>query len=225
MLRLSRKFSGSIVLIAAAFAAVGGLFLGGCSSLPPNNGPMVAIRNDSDAPLRVRYWIGERRQQAAGQPLEMSGEELLEIPPYGVKQYKLSAFSPYQSPSNSFVRVQIEPIGPSFQTQTQYWYELNPPSPYSIRVHGRKPKLEFERMGPGTMAMVPPSHWFHSGDVPIPVVAGVPNARSKPTPGGPTAIKPATTAAIRVPQIQKPVAPITGGQVVGVPESGMGGRD
>lgn len=205
---------GSVILVAAAIAILAGLFTGGCSTLPPSSGPTVAVRNDSDAPLRVRFWIGDRRQQAAGSPLDMTGDQLLEIPPYGVKQYSLSAFSPYQSPTQSFIRVQVEPIGPSFQMSTQYWYELNPPSPFSIRVYGQKPKLEFERMGPGTMAAVPPSHWFHAGDLPTASVATTPPL-VRPAPGGTPMITPVAGATAR------PTAPTEtrSGQFVTVPES------
>lgn len=141
-----------------SLVGVGGL--GGCSSLTPQTGPTVGVRNDSDAPLRATFWIGDRDEQRPGAKAEMQAQETMEIPPYGTKQFRLGAFSGYDSPTASFVRVQIQPVGPSFVAQPQFWYELNPPSPYTIRVHGLKPGLQFERVGGGTMAMVPPELWF-----------------------------------------------------------------
>ncbi|MFN7020489.1 MAG: hypothetical protein ACK4WH_04070 [Phycisphaerales bacterium] len=168
---MSRSRVMTLLLGAAPLAGV----LGGCSSLPPQNGPVVGVRNDSDAPLRVRFWIGDRRQQAAGTPLKMTADKVIEVQPYGTTQYRLSAFSPYESSSESFVRVQVEPIGPTFQASSQYWYEFNPPSPFVVRVYGQKPDLKFDRSGPGTMAFVPPAYWFHATPTPVPTVttAGV----------------------------------------------------
>jgi hypothetical protein len=203
---------------------------------------MVAVRNDSDAPLRVRFWIGDRRQQAAGQPLEMTADRVLEIAPYGTTQYKLSAFSSYQSPTESFIRVQVEPVGPSFQTMTQYWYELNPPSPFAIRIYGTKPQLRFERMGPGSMAQVPPAYWFHAtpaGGGPTTAAAWPTPASSsntkpisvvRPTPGGSPALVTTNTAVIKPGQATKATRlttatpPTTATPVVSVPDSGMDGR-
>lgn len=161
------------MLVAVVMMSVGAVMVGGCSSLPPATGPTVGIRNDSDAPLRVRFWIGDRTAQTPNQPVNMQAEDLLEIPPYGVKQYSLSVFSAYESPSASFVRVQVEPIGASFKSHTQHWFELNPPSPYTLRVVGRKPDLKFERVGPGTMVAVPPERWFYNGQNKIPATTTV----------------------------------------------------
>jgi hypothetical protein len=151
-----------VLVAAAGFVAVmfvGGT-MGGCSSMPPETGPTMGVRNDSDAPLRATFWIGDRDEQRPGAKADMQPQETLEIPPFGTKQFRLGSFSGYDSPSESFVRVQIQTVGPTFQTQGQYWYELNPPSPYTIRVYGKKTDLKFERVGGGTMAAVPPGLWF-----------------------------------------------------------------
>lgn len=206
------RFLVCFVLLAAALSS---LFAGGCSTMPPQNGPMVAVRNDSDTPLRVRFWIGDRRQQAAGKPLEMTADRLLELAPYGTTQYKLSAFSPYESPTESFIRVQVEPVGPTFAAATQYWYELNPPSPFAIRISGRQPNLKFERSGPGTMAMVPPAYWFHAN--PTPGTAATASATTAPKPTS----TPTTTTVTTTP----PKTVTTSTTVVGVNPGTVGGRD
>lgn len=182
MLARLRAFSRLNSLIVAA-ATTAALFAGGCNTISPETGPTVGVRNDSDAPLRATFWIGDRQEQRPGAHADMKAQETLEIPPFGTKQFRLRAFSGYDSPTESFVRVQIEPVGPSFQHQTQYWYELNPPSPYTIRVHGLKPNLAFERAGGGTMVMVPGDLWFRNADA---------AAAVRP-------VSPATTTTIRQP--------------------------
>lgn len=181
-----------LVTLVLAAATLSGVF-GGCSSLPPQNGPVVGVRNDSDAPLRVRFWIGDRRQRAAGTPLKMTGDKVIEVQPYGTTQYRLSAFSPYESSSESFVRVQVEPIGPTFQASSQHWYEFNPPSPFVVRVYGQKPDLKFDRSGPGTMVFIPPAYWFHATPTPVPTVSAA-TARTVATSPTPTSTAPAPTA-------------------------------
>lgn len=146
--------TGAIALVAVV--------AGGCGSMPPANGPTVGVRNDSDAPLRATFWVGDRSEQRPGERVEMRAQETMEIPPYGTKQFRLGAFSGYDSPTTSFVRVQVQPVGPTIAAQPQYWYEVNPPSPYTIRVHGLKPRLEFDRAGAGTIVMIPPELWFHN---------------------------------------------------------------
>lgn len=221
------RFLVCSVLLAAALSS---LFAGGCSTMPPQTGPMVAVRNDSDTPLRVRFWIGDRRQQAAGKPLEMTADKLLELPPYGTTQYKLSAFSAYESPTESFVRVQVEPVGPTFAAATQYWYELNPPSPFAIRISGRQPNLKFERSGPGTMAMVPPAYWFHANPAPgTTATANGSTVTSIVKPGQPTTRLPSTTTPATPPAgtatSAAPKTVTTSTTVVGVTPSSVGGRD
>lgn len=157
-LALRRIFIGFTLLASAAAAALSG----GCSSLPPANGPTVGVRNDSDAPLRATFWVGDRDDQRPGQPANMTAQETLEIAPFGTKQFKLGAFSGFDSPTSSFVRVQIQPVGASFQPTAQHWFELNPPSPYTVRVHGVKPNLQFDRVGGGSMVAVPSDLWFRN---------------------------------------------------------------
>jgi hypothetical protein len=157
-LDLRRVFIGFTLMASAAAAALSG----GCSSLPPANGPTVGVRNDSDAPLRATFWVGDRDEQRPGQPANMTAQETLEIPPYGTKQFRLSAFSGYDSPTRSFVRVQIQPVGASFQPTSQHWFELNPPSPYTVRVYGVTPNLRFDRVGGGSMVAVPSDLWFRN---------------------------------------------------------------
>ncbi len=166
-------------LAAVTLASAAYLAAGGCNTISPETGPTLGVRNDSDAPLRATFWVGDRQAQRPGLPADMKAQDTLEIPPFGTKQFRLRAFSGYESPTESFVRVQIEPVGPSFQYQAQYWYELNPPSPYTIRVFGQKPDLGFERMGGGTMVMVPSEFWFRNA----PQTAGAVRLNSPKTPG------------------------------------------
>lgn len=168
MLPTLRRVFVSLALISSAAAAA---FSGGCSSLPPANGPTVGVRNDSDAPLRATFWIGDRNDQRPGQRAEMAAQETMEIPPFGTKQFKLGAFSGYESAAESFVRVQIQPVGTSFQPAAQQWFELNPPSPFTVRVHGVKPNLLFERVGGGTMVAVPSDLWFRNATTPAATAA------------------------------------------------------
>ncbi|MCC6323149.1 MAG: hypothetical protein IT438_17125 [Phycisphaerales bacterium] len=208
-----------IIPLAVVFAALvlSGL-AGGCSTLPPQNGPVVGVRNDSDTPLRVRFWIGDRRQQAAGTPLKLSADKVLEVRPYGTTQYRLGAFSGYESPSESFVRVQVEPIGPTFQASTQYWYEFNPPSPFVVHVFGTKPDLKFDRSGPGTMAFVPPAYWFHATPAPTPTVAAPSAARASNATTAPAT----ATASRSTPTQERSAATVTTTTpVVSVPDTGM----
>lgn len=148
--------------LSIAAVALCALVAGGCSTVSPETGPTLGVRNDSDAPLRATFWVGDRTAQRPGLPADMKAQETLEIPPFGTRQFRLHAFSGYDSPTTSFVRLQVEPIGPSFQYQQQHWFELNPPSPYTVRVHGRKPDLAFERVGGGTMVMIPRELWFRN---------------------------------------------------------------
>lgn len=164
------------------------LVLGGCNSIPPETGPTLGLRNDSDAPLRATFWVGERAAQRPGLPPDMSQIDQLEIPPGGTKQFRLGAFSGYESAAASFVRVQVEPVASSFQVQPQHWFELNPPSPYIIRVSGLKPKLQFERAGGGTLVAVPRDLWFRSGTA---ATANLTPKTNTPVAGGPS---PASTA-------------------------------
>jgi hypothetical protein len=114
--------------------------------------------------------------------------------------------------------VQIQPVGPSFVAQPQYWYELNPPSPYTIRVHGVKPDLRFERVGGGTMAAVPPGLWFMNA---TPAMMTTNAAATRPpiqrvnaaTPAAVPTTKPA--AATNKPPIRRVDVPRT--QTTGVP--------
>jgi len=194
--------AGAIVLGAA--------LAGGCSSMPPANGPTVGVRNDSDAPLRATFWVGDRSDQRPGERADMKAQETMEIPPFGTRQFRLGAFSGYDSPTTSFVRVQIQPVGPSFVSQPQYWYELNPPSPYTIRVHGMKPKLEFDRAGAGTIVMIPPELWFHNATT---------TAMSNPT--KPAATNKTTVKVVGQPNretIAKPVTSKSGTSVTAVGE-------
>lgn len=198
MLNTARGWMGRTVVLGAAAGVLGAMFAGGCSSMPPANGPTVGVRNDSDASLRATFWIGDRSEQRPGERADMRAQETMEIPPYGTKQFRLGAFSGYDSPTTSFVRVQIQPVGPSFVSQPQYWYEVNPPSPYTIRVHGMKPKLEFDRAGAGTIVMIPPELWFHNATTTAMAVTGAASATSKPAvkvvgqPNRETMVKPAT---------------------------------
>jgi len=183
-LALRNRFTVS-TLIALGIAA---LFAGGCSSLPPDNGPTVGVRNDSDAPLRATFWIGNRNEQYPGAPADMSAQRTLSIAPYGTTQYKLNAYSGFESTAASFVRVQIEPVGTSFQSTPQHWFELNPPTPFTVRVHGQKPNLKFERVGGGTMVAVPNNLLFHNAPATASAnkaplkVAGNPNSATTAAP-------------------------------------------
>jgi hypothetical protein len=198
-----------------SLVGVGGL--GGCSSLPPQTGPTVGVRNDSDAPLRATFWIGDRDEQRAGAKAEMQAQETMEIPPYGTKQFRLGTFSGYDSPTESFVRVQIQPVGATFVAQPQHWYELNPPSPYTIRVHGLKPGLQFERVGGGTMAMVPPELWFMNATPAMMAASGarppIQRVNAQPTTAANTTTKPSTATNTKS-TIKRVDAP---GQTTGVP--------
>lgn len=181
---LTGRLMGSVWVVCLMALAV---TLGGCNSIPPETGPTMGVRNDSDAPLRATFWVGERAAQRAGMPADMSQIDQLEIPPGGTKQFRLGAFSGYESATASFVRVQVEPVGSSFQLQSQHWFELNPPSPYIIRVSGLKPKLQFERAGGGTLVAVPRDLWFRSGST----ATVIPRKSNTPVAGG---LAPASTA-------------------------------
>lgn len=223
MMKVAGGVAGLVVLLAA------GAMGGGCSSLPPQTGPTVGVRNDSDAPLRATFWIGDRDEQRPGAKAEMQAQETLEIPPYGTRQFRLGTFAGYSSPTESFVRVQIQPVGASFVAQPQFWYELNPPSPYTLRVHGLKPDLKFERVGGGTMAMVPPELWFMNA-TPAMMAASTttgtmtkstttpaprpPIQRVNSTPGATTAARPVTATPTAKPTIKRVEAPR---QTTGVP--------
>lgn len=217
------RVNGRTVRGVMAWLAVGaGVLAGGCNTLPPDNGPTLGVRNDSDAPLRATFWIGDRTSQRPGGRADMNPQETLEIPAFGTKQFRLGAFSGYQSPTESFVRVQIQPVGPSFQASSQHWFELNPPSPYTIRVWGRKPKLEFERAGGGTMVAVPSELWFRNAITPTTATATA-NA------GGPATLRPSSSgtvqAAAKYKKPQAVAAPARPGAVAGVPDAAARGNE
>ena len=214
-LRSMVKAVGLVALGAAA------LFAGGCSSLPPETGPTVGVRNDSDAPLRATFWVGDRNDQRPGQHADMSSQRTLNIAPFGTTQYKLNAFSGYDSSSLSFVRVQIQPVGSSFQSNAQQWFELNPPMPYTLRVYGHAPKLQYERVGGGSMVAVPPNLWFqNAGGAIVTSKINAKNPAMAPANMTPTSNSPMKKTSFNRPLTATTVAKPS--QVTGVPEnSGM----
>lgn len=222
MKKLTAGSSSGLISAAVLGLLAGGL--GGCNSMPPANGPTVGVRNDSDAPLRATFWVGDRNDQRPGARAQMSPQETMEIPAFGTKQFKLSAFSGFDSPGSSFVRVQVQPVGPSFQTQPQYWYELNPPSPYTLRVFGKKPELQFERNGGGTMVAVPNGLWFQNATAltstpdnkPALRVVGAPAPVRTTATGQPVMTRSTGTAPLQSNTVARPAR----NQVTGVGEGG-----
>lgn len=136
---------GATALLAAA----------GCEA----SGPTLGIRNDSDCTIKVRFWIGDR-EPGPVDPAAIRGDEVLEIRP-GDRVYKrINEQSRYRSESESFVRMQVEPIGTSFSRNIHYWLEVNPPEPYIVRVFGYRQELRFERAPTtSTLSPVPRELW------------------------------------------------------------------
>lgn len=148
----------------AMVAALSGLgvVLGGCQASPSapftSTGPTVGVRNDSDTALRVRFWVGDKGEQHPTP--KMRNEREITVVPGGNIRYQLGVTSGFDNAQRSFVRVEIEPVAASFESDQRMWYELNPPSPYTITVKKGKDKaLVVERQTGATLTPVPRELW------------------------------------------------------------------
>lgn len=131
------------------------VWVGGCEA----SGPTVGVRNDSDCTLKVRFWVGDRGPGPVD-PAAIRGDEVLEIRPGDRMAKRINEQSGYRSESESFVRLQVEPIGTSFSRNVHYWLEVNPPAPYIVRVFGYRQELRFERVPTtSTLSPVPRELW------------------------------------------------------------------
>lgn len=150
-------------LAAPALAALG-LMTGACEATRVA-GPTVAFRNDSSAPLTVNYWVGGRD---TGDP-DSGGSKLrnavtLEVGPGGRAETSLTPMWHYRSAEHTIVRAQVlvahnaDVAGPG-----EFWFELGPPSPYSLRAIGTREAdvsgLRFVRDGTGSFVTVPEQFW------------------------------------------------------------------
>lgn len=154
------------MVLAIVALIVPGLGLGGCQATPSSplssTGPTVGVQNETDIALRVRFWVGERKEQGSGP--KMRNEQELTVVPRGNVRYQLGLTSGFSNTRDSFVRVEVEPVAASFADKDKYWFELNPPPPYTLRVKQKGKELVFERQTGATMTPVPRSLWVRKAN-------------------------------------------------------------
>lgn len=139
-----------VLSLALALAACAG-----CEA----RGRTIGVQNDSDCVIKVRFWVGDRGPDHAD-PAAVRPDEVLELRPGQRVSKPFNESCGYRSESESFVRVQVQPIGASFKRVVQHWLELNPPEPYVVRVFGHRGELRFERVpAVSTLAPVPREMW------------------------------------------------------------------
>lgn len=142
-------------MLTLPLSAIALLAAAGCEA----SGPTLGIRNDSDCTIKVRFWIGDRGPGPVD-PADIRGDEVLEVRPGDHVYKRINEQSAYRSESESYVRLQVEPIGTSFSRNVHYWLEVNPPAPYIVRVFGYRQELRFERAPTtSTLSPVPRELW------------------------------------------------------------------
>jgi hypothetical protein len=140
---------------------------GGCETTNVG-GPTVAFRNDTTTPMTVNYWVGGRdtgSPDSGGSKLRQAAT--LEVAPGKRAETSLTPLWDYRSAEHTVVRAQVLPAksgeaaGPG-----EYWFELGPPSPYSLRAlgvrEGPATGFKFVRDGKGTFVTVPEQFWTKS---------------------------------------------------------------
>lgn len=147
---------GSRLLVLAA--AVAWSACAGCDA----TGRTIGVHNESDCTIKVRFWVGDRGPGHAD-PAAVRADEVLELRPGQRVRKAINDDAGYRSEAESFVRMQVEPIGASFKRVVHHWLELNPPEPYIVRVFGHRGELRFERVpGTSTLTPVPRELWPRS---------------------------------------------------------------
>lgn len=130
--------------------------LGACGA----SGPTVGVRNDSDTAINARFYVGQREAGVAGLTNPRKGP-LMRVGPRQSSYDTLGFLSGYSSTEDSVVQVRLEPLGPSFEGRREYWFELLPPGPYTIRAIGKSGTLTFERLSTrGRLVEVPREFWL-----------------------------------------------------------------
>jgi hypothetical protein len=128
-------------------------------------GPTIAFRNDATAPLTVNYWVGGRD---TGDP-DSGGSKLrkaatLEVGPGKRAETSLTPLWHYRSAEHTVVRAQVlVPESADIAGRGEFWFELGPPSPYSLRALATREAdvvgIRFVRDGTGTFVTVPEQFW------------------------------------------------------------------
>lgn len=128
-------------------------------------GPTVAFRNDSTVPMTVHYWVGGRGGDPESGGTKLRDAATLEVQPGKRAQTSLTPLWHYNSAEKTIVRAQVIPAGET-PGPGEYWFELGPPSPYSLRALSVREDtvtgFKFVRDGRGTFVTVPEQFWVKS---------------------------------------------------------------
>lgn len=146
---------GACVLAALLGAALAGCSSGGGSAGLGSSTNSVSVRNDSDMVVIARVWVGERWPSGLPGARNLQHRRTLHVSPGTDESTSLGLLTGYRSEDRSIVRVEFDPIGPSFEDRRTYWYELLPPAPYVVRITGTGGDLSFSRLSRGRMESVP----------------------------------------------------------------------
>ena len=149
--------------LAAFTLAALALVMGACEATRVA-GPTVAFRNDSTVPMTVHYWVGGRDTgdpDSGGSKLRDAAE--LTVQPGKRAETSLTYLWHYRSSEHTIVRAQVVVQGGESDGSREFWFELGPPSPYSLRAlavrEGEVTGFRFVRDGTGTFVTVPEQFW------------------------------------------------------------------